>query len=357
MTYCTNIHPGHSWDEVLTGVWPRVLQVKRVVAPDAAFPVGLRLSALAAGQATPAAALRFVDCCADNGCFIPTLNGFPYGPFHGGSIKERAYLPDWRSLERVRYTLDLIRLLRLWLPPSLTGSISTLPIACGRHISRADLAAVRRNLITVLRALELSASAGKPILLALEPEPGCLLETTRDVVWFVEAMALPRDLRRLIGVCFDCCHAAVLHEEPRTAFALLAEAGIPVVKIHLSSAVRITANHRQAAALFRDDCYRHQTTVRSYTGTVHFTDLADALDDTPLLPGEWRIHYHLPLYDDGNALYGTTNAFINEVLAWAPSQTLLEIETYSYENMPPELRRGSVVDSICREFAWVGGIR
>lgn len=68
--------------------------------------------------------------------------------------------------------MDLIRLLRLWLPPSLTGSISTLPIAYGRYMCRDDLGVVRKNLLTVLRELELSASAGKPVILALEPERG-----------------------------------------------------------------------------------------------------------------------------------------------------------------------------------------
>ncbi|GAB7025534.1 metabolite traffic protein EboE [Geotalea toluenoxydans] len=355
LTYCTNIHPGHSWDEIVTKVWPQVLQVKEVVAPDAAFPVGLRVSALAARQVTPAAARRFADCCADDGCFIPTINGFPHGQFYGTPVKEGAYLPDWRSPERVRYTMDLIRLLRLWLPPSLTGSISTLPIAYGRYMCRDDLGVVRKNLLTVLRELELSASAGKPVILALEPEPGCLLETARDVAHFLEAMAFPADLRRLMGVCFDCCHAAVLHEEPRRAFSLLGEAGIAVAKVHLSSAVRLATNHLQAAALFGDDCYQHQTSVRSHAGTVHFSDLADAIRDVPLLRGEWRIHYHLPIYDSGNALYGTTNDFIGEVLTWAPPQALLEIETYTYENLPPKLRQGGVIESIAREFAWLGG--
>lgn len=39
----------------------------------------------------------------------------------------------------------------------------------------------------------------------------------------------------------------------------------------------------------------------------------------------------------------------------APPQALLEIETYTYENLPPKLRQGGVIESIAREFAWLGG--
>ncbi len=353
LTYCTNIHPGESWQEITDQVWSNVLRVKERVSPIKAFPVGLRLSALAARQATTASALAFLDRCNDQGCFIPTLNGFPYGGFHRQGVKEHAYLPDWRSKKRVEYIRDLIRLLQLWLPPPVTGSISTVPVGLRHTISRDDLPLIRNNLLLVLQDLEKAAGAGRKIILALEPEPGCFLESAAEVVSFVDSLQLPAALRPFLGVCFDCCHAAVLHEEPGTAFALLADAGIVVAKVHVSSAVRLTKNHLQAAKLFDDDRYFHQTTISSGQGQEHFNHLDEALMKVPGGEEEWRIHYHLPIFDDGNDSYGTTNGFIREVLSCCPPQTLLEIETYTYDHLPPELQQGDVIDSISREFSWL----
>ena len=47
LTYCTNIHPGESWAEVRANLGRFVPEVKRRVAPESAFGVGLRLSAAA----------------------------------------------------------------------------------------------------------------------------------------------------------------------------------------------------------------------------------------------------------------------------------------------------------------------
>ncbi|MGB3589074.1 MAG: xylose isomerase, partial [Tunicatimonas sp.] len=44
LTYCTNIHPGESWDEVDQSLRTYVPTVKLAVAPDQAFGIGLRLS-------------------------------------------------------------------------------------------------------------------------------------------------------------------------------------------------------------------------------------------------------------------------------------------------------------------------
>ena len=48
LSYCTNIHPGESWDEIRGNLERYLPQVKRRVSPDAPFGVGLRLSAAAA---------------------------------------------------------------------------------------------------------------------------------------------------------------------------------------------------------------------------------------------------------------------------------------------------------------------
>ncbi len=50
LTYCTNIHAGESWDEVLAGIHAFGLRLKARLAPDRPFGLGLRLSDLAARE-------------------------------------------------------------------------------------------------------------------------------------------------------------------------------------------------------------------------------------------------------------------------------------------------------------------
>ena len=58
LTYCTNIHPGESWPEVLANLERYLPAVKRQAAPDRALGVGLRLSAMAAEALREPAAWR-----------------------------------------------------------------------------------------------------------------------------------------------------------------------------------------------------------------------------------------------------------------------------------------------------------
>jgi hypothetical protein len=102
LTYCTNIHAGESWSDLRAILLDRVVAVKRLVAPDRAFGVGLRVSARAADElAQPSAREDLQRILADNDLYVFTINGFPYGNFHATRVKETVYRPDWlESLAR-----------------------------------------------------------------------------------------------------------------------------------------------------------------------------------------------------------------------------------------------------------------
>ena len=95
------------------------------------FGVGLRLSARAAAElSAPAVLAEFRRLSSrSNRMYVFTINGFPYGTFHGTRVKEEVYLPDWRDPERLRYTNLLADLLAELLPddPGIEGSVSTVP--------------------------------------------------------------------------------------------------------------------------------------------------------------------------------------------------------------------------------------
>ncbi len=45
LTYCTKIHPGHGWDDLMANLRDYVPALKAKLAPEQPFGLGLRLSA------------------------------------------------------------------------------------------------------------------------------------------------------------------------------------------------------------------------------------------------------------------------------------------------------------------------
>ena len=355
ITYCSNIHPGESWAETFAALRANIPQVKAAVSPDRPFPIGLRLSHRAALELDAAQNQAFVAWLAENDCFVPTLNGFPYGDFHAGRVKEAVYLPDWRSPERAAYTMHLADLLAGWLPAGLTGSISTVPIGFKGVVTAADLPQVQRQLRAVLAHLErLRDRTGREIVLALEPEPGCLLETTNEVSRFFADFTLPTGQRDLLGLCYDCCHQAVEFEQPAASLTRLQEAGVRIAKVQVSSALLVT----DPALLDRytEPRYLHQVVVRGPHGELtHYPDLAEARARPAASGEEWRCHFHVPIFLESAGEVGTTRFFLETLLPLLPQDLLLEVETYTWDVLPPELRHEAVTDSIVREIRWLEG--
>jgi len=359
ITYCTNIHPGESWEETFGNLARHLPAVKSAVSPDAPFPVGLRLSGRAARELTPEAAARFGRWLAEHDLFVPTINAFPFGSFHQTSVKEQVYRPDWRHPQRAAYTVRLANLLAGWLPDGMRGSLSSVPIAFKKGFVDCDLAAVRANLVSVLEHLDrLHEESGKEILLALEPEPCCVLETTSELVQFVERLQLPGRLRHRLGVCLDCCHLAVEFEEPAQVLAQLSGAGIPIAKIQASSAPSIAPPDPAVLALFDEPCYLHQVVIRGSDGRLsRYADLPEALKTHRSAQGEeWRVHFHIPIFLDQKTPFGTTRSFIEELVPLVKGDPLFEVETYSFAVLPAELAGESVTQSLIREIAWLKGV-
>jgi len=174
LTYCTNIHPGESWPEVRRNVERFVLAVKARIAPAGRFGVGLRLSGAAARTLAEPRELEAFRAFLDaNGLYVFTINGFPYGPFHGTAVKERVYLPDWMDGERVGYSDTLAHVLAALLPPGVEGTISTVPGAFRPRVrSAADVARLVENLVAHAATLQrIHARTARSIALALQPEP------------------------------------------------------------------------------------------------------------------------------------------------------------------------------------------
>ncbi|HAM73445.1 MAG TPA: hypothetical protein DCM86_17565 [Verrucomicrobiales bacterium] len=370
LAYCTNIHRGETWGEIFETLQKQTLAVRERVSPREPYAIGLRLGAVAARELadrpTLTAFRRWLDL---HGCYVFTINGFPYGKFHGTRVKEQVYAPDWTTPERLQYTVQLFDLLAELVPEGVEGSVSTVPIGFKESILEPrHEAEARGNLWRCIEHLErLSRRTGRSLHLGLEPEPLCHLETTDETVAFFHRMERdrPGDLRlpAHLGVNYDCCHLAVEFEQAGASLMKLHQSGIRVSKLHLSSALKAhpTSEVRQALRRFADDTYLHQVVARHPDGGItRYRDLDLAISRhnqlPPALSEEWRIHFHVPLHSPPTPIFDTTSDHLLGALDWLRANprlcSHLEMETYTWEVMPPELKNRSVVDQLVAEYGW-----
>ena len=378
LAYCTNVHRGEDWAETFSSLQTHALAVRAKICPDKPFAIGLRLSQRAAVELNdPPTLLEFRRWLGKNSCYVFTINGFPYGQFHGTRIKEHVFNPDWVLPERVAYTNLLFDLLAALMPANLEGSVSTLPGTFkGFYPSLEALKMIRQNLWRcVEHVARISAKTGRKLHLGLEPEPLGLLECSAETMNFFDQLRTehPRDerLAEHLGVNYDTCHFAVEFEEPLNALGCLVNHGIKISKIQLSAALQVSPTPEACAALnnFADDIYLHQVVSRDENGNrTIFADLPEALafarqqpvpaPDGGSLP-EWRVHFHVPLHAPPAPPLENTNAHllgVFDVLAGMPQLCRhLEMETYTWEVLPPELKTQSVEEQLAAEYEWTLG--
>jgi len=387
LTYCLNIHPGESREAVLDAVRTQAVAVRDAVGRPGPFGLGLRLGREAAAAFRVPAALRELRALLDaENLYAFTVNAFPYGRFHGTTVKERVYRPDWRTPERLAYTLDVAESLAALLPEEVPGSISTVPGGYAADFATPeDDAAAWTNLARAVLALAaLRGRTGRTVRLAPEPEPDCRWETTAGLAaawcaWRHDPAALQRLAARAgapsaaalgaafdahFGICLDTCHSAVVGEPLPDALDAAADAGLPLAKIQISAApaARITPAILDRLAPLAEPVYLHQTRIRPAAGPpLRFPDLAPALEAAraPALAGcELRTHFHIPLGISGFDGISSTRSELDPAFFGRLRGGLcphLELETYSFNVLPETLRAGGVTASLAAEYAWFLG--
>jgi hypothetical protein len=412
LTYCTNVH---ALADLTT--WRRTLgffgpEVRRHLGWSS-MPMGLWWQASLAealadeNLSTGSLAAESVAAYLGGlGLRAFTCNAFPYGHFHQDVVKTQVYVPDWASPERLAYTQTCARLMATLTPPGGFASISTLPLGWRLGFDPAKLsAAIAQLLLWVEFARDLEDATGKRIALGLEPEPGCALERTPQVIAFWQEHLRPAararhldetTLARYLGLCYDTCHQAVQFEGPEAALGALAAAGIAIHKMQLSSALEFPPDPEKKSLAVRNSFaepkFLHQTRVEpgvdpaaghapsshSPTGGAFarasadlasaniapvrdFDDLPEALAEAPW-NRTWRTHYHLPLQAESllDAQYvRTTRDDMLRAYRYALKHDLchhFEVETYTWSVLPPAERPQSdaaLAEAMAREIAFV----
>ncbi|MBX2920884.1 MAG: metabolite traffic protein EboE [Chitinophagaceae bacterium] len=389
LTYCSNIHAGESWKAHFLQLQEHVPAIKKEVAPNQSFGIGLRLSAEASLELIKPKNLEaFRQWLNENDCYVFTMNGFPYGGFHHTIVKDKVHAPDWTTAERTQYTIRLVQILAELLPAKMDGGISTSPLTYRYWHNDSELPKVfetaTANLLQVVDLLiQVKQATGKVIHIDIEPEPDGLLGDGKEFLEWYTRWLLPKGtdylkktysisapmaeehMKEHIRVCYDVCHFAVSYEDHVEMIAKLKELGIQTGKIQISAALRadMSADLAKRAATveafsqFNESTYLHQVVARTNEGSlIRYKDMPEAIQDAYAPPvTEWRAHFHVPvfIYEYGE-LQSTQKDIIQvlQVQKKSPFTHHLEIETYTWEVLPEEIRLPQT-KSIIREMKWV----
>lgn len=386
LTYCSNIHPGTDWDEHFQILKENIPYIREKLAPDQPFALGLRIANEGSFTLSEAINLAiFKSWLEENNLYVFTMNGFPFGNFHGTQVKDQVHAPDWTTDERTHYTQRLFKILAELLPAEMEGSISTSPLSYRFWWDREDSlqAAIKASTSNILKVvdtlIDLRSSTGKTMHLDIEPEPDGILDNGQDFIkWYLEVL-LPEGIPYLknkygysmeqareailthVQLCYDVCHFAISYENPENTLKELLEAGIRVGKIQVSSALQIdfrTDQQRKLAAVstFDEPIYLHQVVARKKDGTLEkFRDLGQGLNQWQPEHEEWRVHFHVPIFIETYGVLNSTQPQIQEVLELqkrTPFTSYMEVETYTWGILPPEMQK-PIAESITRELRWV----
>ncbi len=384
LTYCTNIHPGQDWQTTFESIKSNVPEIKERVAPRVPFGLGLRLSNLASEElAAGEHLLEFKSWLEAHHVYVFTMNGFPYGNFHGETVKDKVYMPDWTHPDRLSYTKRLFEQLAYLIPQELEGGISTSPVSYKPWFTseakkkEAVLAAVEQLVEMAAFLRELEETTGSYLHLDLEPEPDCFLENTADVVNFYEEYLIPfgselladnlsvsreratEILLKYICVCYDICHFSLAYEDPEHTFSEWNRLGIRVGKVQISAALKILPVDDMNQlwtdlARFNEPTYLHQVTQLIDGNQRSYPDLPLVLETKPAFR-ELRAHFHVPIFLESFDSLHSTQDHIIKFFAYLRDHNIsnhLEIETYTWDVLPDTLKT-DLISSISREFEWV----
>lgn len=393
LSYCSNIHPGETWDATFQNLKIYIPEVRNRLKFKGRFGIGLRLSNEASLiLERPERMMEFQEWLKKANAYVFTLNCFPYGGFHRTKVKENVHAPDWTTEERKNYTLRSFRILEKLLPEGMEGGISTSPISY-RHWFKSEAKlqdAMDKATLNFLEVVEelarIHKETGKLLHLDIEPEPDGILENSDELLDFFSNWLVPKGkkifqekldlsesdaeilIKRHLQVCYDVCHFAIVYENPQDTFEKFQRSGIKVGKIQISAALKVlipdSANERFSLSKrleeFAESTYLHQVVARrTKEGLNSYPDLPQALEYLPKTKEqEWRIHFHVPVFLENYGSFNSTQEEISIVLKQILSNPEitkhLEVETYTWEVLPEETHL-TIGDSVARELQWVIG--
>jgi sugar phosphate isomerase/epimerase len=352
---CANVLPGRNLAELRQSLLGTGAEIARLVGADP-LPLGIWLSAETVRQLreTPGEAARLRDDLMRAGLLVAAVNAFPYGNFLGDRVKERVYEPHWADARRLLYTLAVAELLPdLVAPGTRHASVSTVPLGwrarfsaegCGASVGLA--AAQLEQAANAMARIE--DRTGLRVTLDLEPEPGCAIQTLDELCGFMRhCLRGSEACRRHLGACVDLCHAAIMGESPRHAFAACADVGVH--RVQVSAAIRGTGAQRATLTRWAEDRWLHQVVTGTAQEPCVWADIPDFLASGDR--ADWRCHFHVPVFLDRVGELETTAGSIPEAMEQVrrlADPCFVEVETYAWSRLP-EVAAPSLAEGVARE--------
>ncbi len=386
--YATNVFRGDSLGEVIGAIDGPIGRLRARFQESELAGIELRLGGASVQEisVSPEAQERLAEALRRSGLAVLTMNGFSPRGFHDRAVKEAAYRPTWLEAERVSYTHALAQVLAELLPPGASGAISTSPgsfktFGHGESV----LASVAEGYAEAAFLLaEIESRTGHRILLSIEPEPGCSIESTAELIAFFEdhlftagarfltkrhGLSTPQGealLRVHLAATFDTCHLSVQFEDLVESARRLSRAGIRIAKVHATSGLRIERPRGQPDLIARlrtyaRSPYLHQVTGIDADGSIRLrgTDLERSLlNPDPLYAcEELRIHFHLPLFLGEIGPFATTSsetvAAVRHILGGGLCDiVVLETYTWTVLHEIPDFEGLDVESGIAKEIRW-----
>ncbi len=353
VAWCTNVHDAHTIDELCTALRD-VSAAIDLTASDVDRRVGLWLApGMVRGGQLETLRSTLAECRLK--CI--GLNAFPAMAFHDDVVKEAVYRPAWDDPKRLQYTRRCAKALLNLVEPHSSAGLTTVPLGWPSHGVDVEAAAGQIRLFCT-ELDHIWHTMGIDLHLAIEPEPGCLLDTAAALADFVRQHNL-LDLAAAgrLRACLDVCHLAVMHESPDDALDALASSHIALGRVQVSSAIE--ADMQQGAVVhdsladFNEPKWMHQTTCMVDGNRQDWPDLPEALASNT--KGLWRTHLHVPVHLQSIGPLGTTQRVITEMLSALHKRDLhppLEVETYAWNVLPDSIRQSDLPTNIARELLW-----
>ncbi len=389
LSYCTNIHAGESWVEIFENLKVYLLNIKQRVSEKEPFGIGLRLSYQAAIELSDKSKLHaFKEWMTLNNVYVFTINGFPYGNFHGETIKDQVHTPDWTTDLRKEYTMLLFDVLGALVPVHILGGISTSPIsykywyATEERLEDAKIKACDFLIDVVQHLIDLKNRTGKSMHLDIEPEPDGVIENSEEFLHFYNDYLLKlgvpllmkntncteneadNAIREHIQLCFDVCHFSIAYEKPVEVIQKMKDNAIKIGKVQISAALKCNVESNNSIEElqsylrpFHEPNYLHQAVIKTNENNyLKFRDLDVAIEAMTVTNfKELRTHYHVPVFlAEYQDLQSTQDDIIETLQLWKTNNFTdhLEIETYTWDVLPNQMQT-DIIGAVTREINWV----
>ena len=253
------------------------------------------------------------------GLYVFTMNGFPHGTFHGAPVKAEVHAPDWRSDERVAYTLRLVEILAaLRAGGGATGRISTSPLSYGRgSATTGGVGALHARNVRPRRRRRSSGSARSAACTRARARAGgrrARWPTSTDLIALVARRGSTASTSRSAST--RATRRSPTRSPTRCSTRSTRRAS-GSARSRSSAALRVppaTPRGARAAAVRRPDLpapgHRAQR-----DGSLHsWPDLPEALDGSSTAAQEWRMHFHVPIFVERYGALGSTQDHLREVI-------------------------------------------